>query len=90
MCYLDTFGLDFLKTIFIFEIRTLKFIDFQNFAKKQKCSNLGPKTSVWSIFGLKLQNVLVFLQWNLKRILAYLKSVPLNSEVGRKTKMPKL
>ena len=90
MYYLDAFGVDFLKFIVIFEIRTLKFVYLQNFAKKQKCSSLGPKMSVWSIFGLKLQNVLLFLQWNLKRILAYLKSVPTSSKVGRKAKMSKL
>ena len=90
MYYLDTFRVDFLKTIAIFEIRNLKFVYFENFAKKQKCSSLGSKMTVWNIFGLKLQNVLVFFQWNLKRILGYLKSVPTSSKVGRKTKMPKL
>ena len=90
MYYLDAFGVDFLKFIVIFEIRTLKFVYLQNFPKKQKCSSLEPKMLVWSIFGLKLQNVLVNLQWSLKRILAYLKSIPLSSKVGRKTKMPKL
>ena len=84
------FGLDVENNIVIFEISTLTFVYLQTFAKKQKCSNLGAKMPVWCIFGLKLQNVLVNLQWSLKRILAYLKSIPLSSKVGTKTKMPKL
>ena len=60
-------GTVFRKTIVIFEISTLKFVYLQNFPKKQKCLNLGPKCLIW-----------VFLGWNLKTILSYLKPAPSN------------
>ena len=40
------FGKNFKNTIVIFEISILKFVDLQNFTKKQKYLNLG-------ILGLK-------------------------------------
>ena len=42
MPYLGIFGLKFEENIIIFEISTLEFVEIQNFAKKEKCLNLGP------------------------------------------------
>ena len=60
-------GKKFRKTIVIFEISTLKFVSLKNFTEKQKCLNLGQKYLIY-----------VFLDWNLKTILSYLKSTPSN------------
>ena len=49
-------GTVFRKTIVIFEISTLKFVYLQNFPKKQKCLNLGPKMPDLGIFGLEFEN----------------------------------
>ena len=43
MPYLGIFGLEFQKTIVIFEINSFEFVYLQNFAGKQNCLNLGPK-----------------------------------------------
>ena len=48
-------GENFKKTIAIFEISTLKFVYLQNFTKKQKCLNLGPKMLYLGIFGLEFK-----------------------------------
>ena len=54
-------GKDFKKTIVRFEISTLKFVYLQNFTKKEKCLNLGPKMSDLCIFGLEFQsNIVIF------------------------------
>ena len=53
MSYLGIFGLEFWKTIVIFEISTFEFFKLQNFAKKQKCINLGPKMPFLGIFDQK-------------------------------------
>ena len=53
MSYLDIFGQEFEKTIVVFEISTFKFAYLQNFPKKQKCLNLGPKMPDLGIFGLE-------------------------------------
>ena len=45
------FGLEFENNLVIFEISTLEFVWLQNFAKKQKCLNLGPKIPCLCIFG---------------------------------------
>ena len=42
-----------LKTIAIFQITTLKYVYFQNFAKKQKCLSVVPKVLYLGIFGLE-------------------------------------
>ena len=42
------------KTIVIFEISTFKFVWLQNFAKKQKCRNLGPKLPYLGIFWARI------------------------------------
>ena len=47
------FGLEFKNNIVIFEISTLEFVKLQNFAKKQKCLNLGPKTPYLVFFRLE-------------------------------------
>ena len=47
------FGLEFKNNIVIFEISTLEFVKLQNFAKKQNCLNLGPKTPYLGIFDQK-------------------------------------
>ena len=52
MPHLAIFGLDFQKTIVLFEINSLEFVKLQNFAKNQKCLNLGPKWPNFHIFGL--------------------------------------
>ena len=61
-------GKSFKKTIFIFETSTLKFVYLQNFTKKQKCLNLGPKVLYLGIFGLEFK----------KKLLSYLKPTPSN------------
>ena len=53
MSHLGIFGLEFENNIVIFEISTLEFVKLQNFAKKQKCLNLGPKIPHLGIFGLE-------------------------------------
>ena len=55
-------GKDFKKTIVRFEISTLKFVYLQNFPKKQKCLNLGPKTPDLGNFGLKFENNIVMFE----------------------------
>ena len=52
--YLGKIGLEFQKNIVIFEISTLKFDYWQNFAKRPKCLNLRQKISVFRIFGLEV------------------------------------
>ena len=55
-------GKDFKKTIVRFEISTLKFVYLQNFTKKEKCLNLGPKMSDLCIFELEYENNIVILE----------------------------
>ena len=55
-------GKNFRKTIVRFEISTLKFVYLQNFPKKQKCLNLGPKTPDLGNFGLKFENNIVMFE----------------------------
>ena len=55
-------GKDFKKTIVRFEISTLKFVYLQNFTKKEKCLNLGPKMSDLCIFELEFENNIVILE----------------------------
>ena len=55
-------GKIFRKTIVIFEISTLKFVYLQNFTKKQKCLNLGPKTPDLGNFGLEFENNIVIFE----------------------------
>ena len=52
---LSIFGLEFSKTIVIFEISTLELVYLQNFVKKQKCLDLGPKMPYLGIFGQEFQ-----------------------------------
>ena len=52
--YLGILGLEFKKTIFIFEINTLEFISLQSFKKKQNCLKLGPKMPYLGLFGLEV------------------------------------
>ena len=42
-----------LKTIVALEISTLKFVKWQNFAKKQNFLNWGPKMLYLGIFGVE-------------------------------------
>ena len=53
MPYFGIFGLEIKKTFVIFEINTLIFVYSQNFAKKKKCLNLGPKMPDLDIFRLE-------------------------------------
>ena len=60
MSSLDVFGQEFKKKpIAIFEINTLKFVNLQNFTKKQKCLNLVQKISDFGVFGLEFRNDIV-------------------------------
>ena len=56
MPYLGISELEYSKTIFIFEISTIKFVFMQNFVKKWKYLNLGPKMHYLGIFGLEFSN----------------------------------
>ena len=56
MLYLGIFGNIFRKTIAVFKISTLKFVSLQNFTKKQKCLNFGPKMPDLGILGLEFEN----------------------------------
>ena len=60
-------GKNIKTTIVRYEISTFNFVYLQNFTKKQKCLNLGPK--MLDLF---------FLRWNLKTVLPYLISAPSN------------
>ena len=61
MPYLGVFGQDFLKVLVIFKTNTLKFVYLQNFVKKQKYLNLGPKLPDLGIFGLEFEkNIVIF------------------------------
>ena len=55
-------GQNFRKTIVVFEIRTLKFTQLQNFMKKQKCLSLGPKLPDLGILGLKFEGRIVIFE----------------------------
>ena len=50
---LSILGLEFENNIVIFEISTLKFVQWQNFAGKQKYLNLEPKMPYLGNFGLE-------------------------------------
>ena len=49
------FGLEFYKTVVIFEISTLKFVYFQHFGKKTKMPKLEPKMPYLGILRLEFQ-----------------------------------
>ena len=55
-------GKIFRKTTVLFEISTLKFVYLQNFTKKQKFLNLGPKMSDLGILGLEFENNIVIFE----------------------------
>ena len=60
MSSLDIFGQELKKKpIAIFEINTLKFVNLQNFTKKQKCLNLVQKIPDLGVFGLEFRNDIV-------------------------------
>ena len=63
---LGILGLVFENNIAIFEISNLEFALLQNFTKKQKCLNLGPKIPYLGIFDQKCL-IWVFLGKNYKR-----------------------
>ena len=67
MPYLGIFGLEFEENIVRFEIKSLEFVLQQSLVQKQKSLNLVPK-----------MRIRLFLGCNLKIILSYLKSAPLN------------
>ena len=68
MTYLGIFGIEFKKkTLFIYEISTLKFLKLKNFAK-----NKIPY--IWHQKCL----ISVFLGYSFKKVLSYFKSAPLN------------
>ena len=55
--HMGTFRLEFKKTIFIFEIKTLKFVKMQSFMLKKK--KLGTKIAIYlGVFGLKFEKKL--------------------------------
>ena len=51
MPYLGIFGLEFKKTFVLFEICTVKFLNLQSFARKQKGVNSEPKMPSFGIFS---------------------------------------
>ena len=53
MPYFSICGLEFLKTIVIFQMSALKVLKLQSFLKKQKCLNLVPKMPYFGICGLE-------------------------------------
>ena len=55
-------GKNFKKPFAIFEISTLKFVYLQNFTKKQRYLNLGPKLPALCIFGLEFENNIAILE----------------------------
>ena len=64
MPHLAILGLDFQKTIVLFEINSLEFVKFQNFAKKQKCMNLGLKMPNFHIFCLEFRRSVVIFEFS--------------------------
>ena len=62
---------------YIFEISTLQFVEFDKFRGKTKMPKFGTKMPYLGIFDQKCM-ISVFLGWNLKTILSYLKSAPSN------------
>ena len=48
--YLGIFGLEFKKTIAIFEIRLLKFVYLQHFAKKTKMPKFATRSALFGYF----------------------------------------
>ena len=61
---LGIFGLEFENNIVTFAISTLKFVYLQNFTKKQKCLNSGPKMPDLGMYGLKIENNIVIFEIN--------------------------
>ena len=55
MPYLVVFGLEFKKTIFIFEINPLKFVYLQSFGKKTNMSKFGPKNASFGYFWPRIK-----------------------------------
>ena len=62
MHYLRIFGLEFEKSISVFEISILVFPNCKVSRKKQKCLNLGPKTPYLGICRLEFKNVIVIIE----------------------------
>ena len=67
MPYLVVFGLEFSKTVFIFEINPSNLSTCKILGKKQICLNLGTKMPHLGIFDQEI-----------KKPLSYLKSAPSN------------
>ena len=63
MPYLGILGLEFQKIIVIFEMSTLQFVKLQNFVKKRKCLNLGPKMPYLGILGIEFQKTIVIFKY---------------------------
>ena len=53
---------EFEKNALIFEISTVAFVLLQNFPKKQKCLNLGPKMPYLGIFELEFKKTVVIFE----------------------------
>ena len=51
---ISVFGPEFQNIIVIFDISTLKFVELQNFTKKEKCLNCGPKMPSFGTFKLEI------------------------------------
>ena len=64
MPYLDIFGLEFQRPTVIFEITILEFVLLQNFAKQQKCRNLGLKMPYLGILGRNFKKAIGILEIN--------------------------
>ena len=55
MSYFGIFRLEFEKTIFIFDIKTQKFVYTQSFIQNERTLNVGPKTAQLKIFESSIQ-----------------------------------
>ena len=62
MTYLGIFGLGSQKAIVMIVISPLKLVQLQNFEKKQKCLNLGPKIPYLGMFRLDFENDIVIFE----------------------------
>ena len=51
MLYFDIFGLEFQKSIVLFEISTLKFLKLQNLMKKMKMHKFVTKNALFMYFA---------------------------------------
>ena len=68
---ISVFGPEFQNTIVIFDISTLKFVELQNFTKKEKCLNCGPKVPSFGTFKLEISKKMSYLKSALSNLLNF-------------------